>query len=125
MTDLEKMIFSYYVAKHAADFTMADRFYPYGELTLIWEDKVSVAVRKFGSKVKSKAKGAATALLDRLIAEEAYSTKQNDFGGSMHNFKPERFRQVIAEINAHDPLILAAQGDEGDYWANRFAELTA
>ncbi len=46
LSDLEQHILAYYVAGAAKDLTAAPRFYPFGELILIVEDKMQVATRK-------------------------------------------------------------------------------
>ena len=125
LSEIEQNIVAYWLDEQAAHFTMADRFYPYGELTLIWEDKIGVATRKFGPKVRKDAKSVATALIDRLIAAGVYSTKTNDFGGTMHNFKPDLFRAEVETAKASDPLIAKARAGGGGYWEALFAELTA
>lgn len=121
LSDMEHQVLAYFVAEHAADFTMADRFYPYGELTMIWEDKVNIAARKFGPAVRAKAKPVATALVDLLIERGAYSTKKNDFGGTMHNFKPDVFRQVVKDIKESDPVIQRSREAGAEFWIETFA----
>src|SRR5690606_7803129 len=69
LTDLEHHVLAYYVAGHANELNVATRWYPYGELVLIIEDKITVAVRKFGPKARGKAKPAAKAFVDHMIAE--------------------------------------------------------
>jgi hypothetical protein len=125
LTTLEENILAYFLAEHAADFTMADRWYPYGGLVETWVDKLQIATRKFGFKVKGKVKPAAAALVDTLIEKGAYSTKPNEYGGSMHNFKLDTYRATIKELKATNPIIAEAEAVGTDFWQTRFAELTA
>lgn len=125
LTPLEHGVFAYFVAEHADTFNIANRFYPYGELVLTWEDKVNVATRKFGARVRAKSRAAATALLDLMIEKGGYSSKSNDFGGTMHAFQVDEFRNVLAELKATDPVIRKAKEGGPDFWADCFAELTA
>jgi len=124
LTPLEHAVFAYFVAEHADTFNIANRFYPYGELVLTWEDKFNVAIRKFGTRVRMKAKAAATAFLDLMIEKGGYSTKTNDFGGTMHAFTVDDYRRVIRELKESDPVILKAKDGGPDFWADTFAELT-
>ena len=124
LTDLEQHVYAYYVAGDAAQFTAAPRFYPYGELTLILADKIQVATRKFGRQVHSKANPVAAALLDRLIAAGAYSTKQNDFGGSMHQFQAAAYKAFLDSEQESDPIILKAKAEGPEFWEQAFARLT-
>ena len=124
LNDLEQHIFAYFVADHAADFAIANRFYPYGDLVLIWDDKFKVATRKFGLKVKMKTQTAANALLDLLIEKGGYSTKHNDHGGSMHSFQLDEYRQIIKDEKASNAIIQKAQAEGPDFWKTAFAELT-
>jgi hypothetical protein len=124
MTELEHAVFAYFVAEHADSFNIANRYYPYGELVLTWEDKFNVAIRKFGTRVRMKAKPAATRFLDLMIEKGGYTTKTNDFGGTMHAFQLDEYRKVLSELKQSDPLILKAKDGGPHFWAETFAELT-
>jgi hypothetical protein len=124
LTELEQHVYAYYVAHDANQYATAPRFYPYGELVLVIADKVQVATRKFGRPVHSKSKTAAGALLDKLIASGAYSTKQNDFGGSMHQFQGDAYKAFLREEQASDPIIVAAKDAGPEFWDQAFARLT-
>lgn len=124
LTELEQHVYAYYVATDAAQFQAAPRFYPYGELTLILADKIQVATRKFGRKAYSKANTAAAALLDKLIAAGAYSTKQNDFGGSMHQFQGDAYKTFLKSEQENDPILVQAKADGPEFWDQAFARLT-
>ena len=125
MTELEQHVYAYYVATDATQFSAAPRYYPYGELTLIFADKVQVATRKFGRKVHSKANAAAAALVDKLIAAGAYSTKQNEFGGSMHQFQESAYKAFLKAEQERNPLILQAKAEGPEFWQGAFERLTA
>lgn len=125
LSELEQTVLAYYASGQAKDLTVAPRWYPYGELILIMEDKVSIAVRKFGFKARGAAKAAATAFLDMMIEKGAWATKQNDFGGSMHQYQMDAYPRVLGEFNAGNPIVQAAAAGGESFWADRFAELTA
>lgn len=124
LTPLEHAVFAYFVAEHADTFNLANRYYPYGELVLVWEDKINVATRKFGARARSKAKVASTAFLDLLIEKGGYISKTNDFGGTMHAFQLDEYRTILKELKESDPIILKAKEGGPDFWADHFAELT-
>jgi hypothetical protein len=125
LTELEQHVYAYYVAGDAAQFQAAPRFYPYGELTLILADKIQVATRKFGRQVHSKSPTVAAALLDKLVASGAYSTKQNDFGGSMHQFQGDAYKAFLKQEQETNPIILKAKDSGPDFWDQAFAALIA
>lgn len=125
MSDLIDHMLAYYVAGPAADLTVAPRFYPYGELQLIFEDKISVAVRKFGPKVRKHSKEAGAAFIDKMIATGAWSTNEGEYGGSMHQFQADRFREVIREEQKSNPIIVQAKAEGPEYWDKAFGELVA
>jgi hypothetical protein len=125
MNELHQTMIAYYAAGPANDLTIADRWYPYGELLLIIEDKFSIATRKFGIKVRGQSKPAATAFLDAMIEKGAWATKENEYGGRMHQFQSDKFRAAIKEMQASDPAITEAQGQGPEFWEARFASLTA
>jgi hypothetical protein len=116
---------AYYVEGPANDLNIATRWYPYGELVLIIEDKFSVATRKFGPKVRGKSKAAGSAFLDAMIAKGAWETKSNDFGGQMHQFQADTFRAALTAQQESDPIIAKAKAQGPEYWEKAFAELVA
>lgn len=123
MTDLENAVLAYYVAGQAKELTVAPRWYPHGELILIIDDKMQVAVRKFGRKVRGATRAAATAFLDHMIANGGWSSTKNDFGGSMHQYQSDTYPRVLAELRAGNPLIQEAEAAGDDFWETRFAQL--
>ena len=125
LTELERHVYAYYVANDAAQFSAAPRFYPHGELVLIFADKIQVAVRKFGRTVHSKANAAAAALVDRLIETGAYSTKKNDFGGSMHQFQEAAYKAFLKDEQSSNPIIQQATDAGLEFWNQAFLALTA
>jgi hypothetical protein len=124
LSPVEQAVFAYYVAGQANELNIAPRWYPYGELVLVVEDKISVAVRKFGSKARGSAKTVSKTLLDLMIEKGGWATKQNEYGGSMHQFQPDVFKATLKELQANDPLIQGSQGQGTDYWADKFTALT-
>jgi hypothetical protein len=124
LTELEQHVYAYYVATDAAQFSAAPRFYPHGELVLIFADKVQVATRKFGRQVHSRSNAAAKVLIDRLIAAGAYSTKQNEFGGSMHQFQEPAYKAFLRDEQASNPIIQQAKAEGPEFWEQAFARLT-
>ncbi len=123
LSELEQHVYAYYLSGDAAQFTAAPRFYPHGELVLVIADKIQVATRKFGRQATSKANSVAAVWLDELIAAGAYSTKQNDFGGTMHQFQGDVYRTFLKEKQDTDPLIVKAGGDP-EYWDRAFLSLS-
>jgi len=122
---LEQHVLSYWSSGQAVDLNIATRWYPYSEMILIIEDKIAVATRKFGPKVKACAKAAATAFLDAMIAKGAWETKANEFGGNMHQFQLGTYTKVLAEMNAADPIAAEAATGGDTFWADTFAKLTS
>ena len=124
LTELEQHVYAYYIAHDAAQFSAAPRFYPHGELVLIFADKIQVATRKFGRQVHSKSNAAAAALVDKLIAAGAYSSRQNEFGGSMHQFQEPAYKAFLKDEQAANPILAAARDAGPDFWDQAFARLT-
>ncbi|MFC0203381.1 hypothetical protein [Novosphingobium soli] len=124
MTDIIDHMIAYYVAGPANDLEIATRWYPYGELGLIIEDKFSIATRKFGPKVRKHAKEAGKTFLDAMIAKGAWETKENEYGGRMHQFQSARFKDAVREQQAGDPIIQKAKADP-EYWDKAFGDLVA
>ena len=125
LSELEQHVLAYYLANGAENFTMVPRWWPYGELVLVIEDKVRVAVRKFGVKANMASAKVARALLDLLIEREAFTTKQSDLGSAMHQFQPDGYRAVINELQQGSPLFQQAQSAGPDFWQDAFAKVTS
>jgi hypothetical protein len=125
LTPLEQHVLSYYAAGQGRELNIATRWYPYGELVMILEDKMGVAVRKFGRKAVAASRAAATAYLDAMIAAGAWTSKQNDFGGAMHQFQADVYRTTLTDMLAADPLATAAAAGDDTFWADAFAKLTS
>ena len=125
LSELEQTTLAYFTAVTANDIVIAGRFYPRSEIALIIEDKVAIATRKFGPKVKATAKAAGSAFVETMIARGGWSTKQNDFGGTMHQFQPDTYKSVLKDMQANDPIIQASQGQGPEFWADKFAALIA
>jgi len=125
LSELEQNVFAYYVATAANDFDAATRWFPYGELLLSIDDKFQMAVRKFGIKARGRSKPAATAFLDHMIEKGGWETKPNEYGGTMHQFNSANFRKELKELQASDPIVQQAQGAGPEFWAEKFATLTA
>ncbi len=125
MTELIDHMIAYYVDGPANDLSIATRWYPYGELALIIEDKFSIATRKFGLKVRSHSKVAGMTFLDAMSAQGAWETKDNDYGGQMHQFQADRFKAAIRQRQDSDPIIVKAKAEGPEYWDKAFGELVA
>lgn len=123
LSPFEQHVFAYFVANGAETFTMVPRWWPYGELVLVLEDKIRVATRKFGTKAGTASPKVARALLDLLIEREAFSTKQSDLGSAMHQFQPDAYRAVIKQLQETDPIVRNAQAGGPEFWQRSFADL--
>lgn len=123
LSPLEAHVCAYYVQGAATTLDITGRFYPHGELVMIIADKMQVATRKFGRKAGAACRGAATAFVDQMIASGGWSTKQNDFGGTMHQFQGDAYKPALRALTEVDPLIAANTTPE--QWEASFAALTA
>ncbi len=124
LTPLQQHVLAFYLAHSAKDFAMSGRWFPYGELELIFADKVKVDVRPFGKAAQDAAKAVATFYLDHMIAQGGFANKDQKFGGTMHQYEGEGFGAALDALKAGDP-VLASAGDAGpEFWENAFASLT-
>ena len=123
LSELEQHILAHWLASDAPAFTMAPRFYPYGELTLILNDKIQVATRKFGTKVTAHTKPAANAFIDALIERGGLSTQKGKFGGTMHQYQADAYPRIVAEMAAADPIVEQGKTGGAEFWEAKFGEL--
>jgi hypothetical protein len=123
LSSTEQCVLAYWLTHGAQEFAMVGRFWPYGELTMLIEDKIRVAVRPFGSKAGAAAPGAARAFLDSMIAREGFSTVKNKFGGSMHQYQPDAYRSHLKALQDADPIVQKAKADGEGVWAEAFGAL--
>jgi hypothetical protein len=125
LTPLEANILAFFLGGAAQDLVIAGRYFPRTEVVNNIDDKMQMAVRRFGFKVKSKTRPAAIAFVDRMIETGAWSTKAQDFGGTMHQFQPDIFRREVKVMQDADPIVQEAKDGGDTFWADRFAQLTA
>ena len=105
LTDLEAHVLAYYVDGAANTLDISGRFYPHGELVMIIADKIQVATRKFGRKANAGSRAAAAAFVDHMIERGAWSTKTNDFGGTMHQFQGDAYKAALKALQESDPAV--------------------
>lgn len=125
LSPLEQAAFSYFVGGAANDINIAGRWYPRSEVGLIIEDKFQIALRKFGFKAKASAKAASAAFVEHMLGKGAWATKENEFGGTMHQFQPDVFRAALKDLQAGDTLLAEAKAGGETFWTDKFAALTA
>ncbi|MGN6357280.1 MAG: hypothetical protein ACTHLU_07340 [Novosphingobium sp.] len=125
LSPLEQTVFAYFLAGAANDINIAERWFPKSDLLLIIEDKFQVAVRKFGFKAKAATKAASTRFVEHMIAKGGWATKENDYGGTMHQWQRDAFRAELKALQAADPLVQEAAQAGESYWTDKFAALTA
>ncbi|HEX7874907.1 MAG TPA: hypothetical protein VF475_18490 [Sphingobium sp.] len=125
LTDLESHVLAFYLVGAADELNIAGRFFPRNAIIDSVEDKMKIATRKFGRKVGAAARPGATQFVDMLIAKEAFSTKEDKFGGVMHQFQNDRYRELLAEAKAADPLVAKAPTTDDAYWEETFTGLVA
>ena len=125
LNPLEANILAFYVGGAAQDLDIAGRFFPRAEVVNNIDDKMQMATRRFGIKVKSKTRPAALAFVDHMIERGAWSTKPNDFGGTMHQFQPDIYRRELQMMHDADPIVQEAKDAGEGFWTDRFAQLTS
>jgi hypothetical protein len=125
LNPLEANILAFFIGGAAQDLVIAGRFFPRTEVVNNIDDKMQMAVRRFGFKVKSKTRPAAIAFVDHMIEVGAWSTKAQDFGGTMHQFQPDNFRRELNVMVDADPIAQEAKAGRETFWTDRFAELIA
>jgi hypothetical protein len=125
LSDLEQTIQAYFLAGPANDINIAGRWYPYNEVLLIVDDKFQMAVRKFGPKARGATKPVAKAFVDHMIEMGGWTSKDNDFGGTMQQWQMDPFRAELKALQAANPLVQEATAGGETYWQEKFAALTA
>jgi hypothetical protein len=120
LSELEQLVFAYWVANGAQDFAMVGRFWPYGELTMLLEDKIRVATRPFGKPAGAAAANATRAFLDHMIEKEGFSTVKNKFGGAMHQYQPDAYRSALKALQESDPIVVKARAAGAGFWEEAF-----
>ncbi len=124
LTPLQTHVLAYYLANSAKDFAMAGRWFPYAELERTFTDKMQVDVRPFGQAAKDAAGAAAKHYFDHMLAQGGFATKEQKFGGTMHQYEPAGFKAALDALTASDPVLAKAASGGADFWATSFAELT-
>ena len=124
LTPLQSHVFAYYLANSAKDFAMAGRWFPYAELERTFADKMQVDVRPFGQAAKDAAPPAAKHYLDHMLDNNGFATKEQKFGGTMHQYEPAGFKAALDALKAGDAVLAKAASGGTDFWQTTFTELT-
>ena len=124
LNDLQQTVLAYFLAGPANDINIAGRWYPKSEVILIIDDKFQQAVRKFGPKAKGSTKAASTWFVEHMIERGGWATKQNDFGGTMHQWQMDTFRKELKALQTNDPLVQGAATGGESYWQDKFVAVT-
>jgi hypothetical protein len=124
LSEIEQHVLAYYVAGAAQELNMVGRFWPSGELVMVIGDKVQVATRKFGTKVSMASAKAARAFGDDMIACGGFSTKQGDFGSTMHQFQADKYKECLAKMRETNPIVQKAKAAGAGFWEETFAQLS-
>ena len=125
LTPLEQTVSAYFLATAANDINIAGRWFPKSDLLSIIDDKFQMAVRKFGMKARGATKAASTDFVEQMIAKGGWATKENDFGGTMHQWNMDAFRSELKALQAANPIVQRAAAGGESFWADEFAALTA
>ena len=123
LSELEQHVFAYFAANGAQDLNMDPKFAPYGELALIFEDRIQLASRKFGFKVEMASRNVARAFLDMLIERGAVSTTKNSLG-AMHQLQNKNYQDCIKGLQETNPIVQKARAGGPTSWQDTFAALT-
>ncbi len=125
LSKLEEAILAYYLSHGAAKLDVVGRWYPFGELVLTMKTLFEPDVRPFGFKVAMATQKPSEAFLTQMVGRGAFATKENEFGGSMHQFLPDVYRTELKTVQAENALIQEASAAGEGFWEAKFAELTA
>ena len=66
----------------------------------------------------------ANEFIQLLIDEQALSTTRDNFGGVLHQFQTNTYRDLIKNLQASNPLVGRAQAAGPGFWDEAFATLT-
>jgi hypothetical protein len=119
---LEAHLLAHFLTHGAKDVQFAGRWFPRHEFIAIFGDRMGIAARAFGPQVVAAKVGVAEPLVDYLLESEALITKTDKFGGVMHQFQNDVYRQVVSALTAADPILTQARDES--FWETTFAELT-
>jgi hypothetical protein len=123
LTPLQAHVLAYFLSHGGRDFSMVGRWWPHAELALVMGDKMRIAVRPFGKAAQDAATPVAEALSEHMLARGGFSTKEQKFGGTMHQFQPEEFRAALDAIEAESAVLKLAATGGATFWEQAFAGL--
>ncbi len=123
LTPLQAHVLAYWLAHGASDFAMVGRWWPRGELAMMVSDKMRHAVRPFGAAAQGAAAAAGEAYLGHMIEHGGFANKDQKFGGTMHQYQAEGYRDTLESLKADNAVLKAAAGKGGEFWSAAFAVL--
>ena len=122
--EIERHLFSHYLAHGANELSIAGRFYTYTDLVSSIADKIRLRSGKFGKTVSSKAMPVAGTFLRIMIERGGFSTVEQKIGNDMHQFREKTYRQVLRELQDQDGILRQARQEGPAFWERVFAELS-
>jgi hypothetical protein len=122
LAPLEEHVLAYYLFNGAAELNMVPRWWPPIELSSIVEDKIRFAVSRFDITNRVVIENVGRVLLETLIARDAFSTSQTDYG-PMYQFQRPAYQAWLTGARAASPILAQAAAAGPDFWKQTFERL--
>lgn len=119
----DELVLAHFLATQASSVTVDGRFYPRQDFVRIFEDRLAFAPRPPVS-AKIEFANIASVLVDKLIQEGALSTVNDQWTGVSHQFKTDRYKSVIKELNAANDICQQAARAGSTFWEKAFESLS-
>jgi hypothetical protein len=125
LNETEQLVLAYFLVEDAPKMYVDARFFLTEDFVRMFDDRIYYKIQELPSGPTSRHKALATQIVDLMIEKGALSTKRDKFGGVMHQFVPDVYKTMIAELAAANPLVAKAGAGGKDYWEGQFAALKA
>jgi hypothetical protein len=121
LNDTEQLVLAYFLAEDASKMYVDARFFLYEDFVRMFDDRIYYKIQELPHAPGGRHKALATQLVDRMIETGALSTRKDKFGGVMHQFQPDAYRALVAELAENTPLVAEARAAGPGFWDARFA----
>jgi hypothetical protein len=121
LNDNEQLVLAYFLAEDAPKMYVDARFFLYEDFVRMFDDRIFYKIQELPNGPTTRHKNLATQIVDLMIEREALTTRKDKFGGVMHQFQPDAYRALVAELTDKSPLALEGKDKGPAFWDARFA----
>jgi hypothetical protein len=121
--ELDALGLAWFLAVEAMNVSIDGRQHRRDDFVRMFADRLYYANQTYARKLAGRHTTIAGGLVDTLIAEKALSTSVDEWEVTLHGFDTVRYRAVVKQLTASNPICQQATAAGGDFWGKIFADI--